>query len=220
MSNDSHSGEPAAIQNPALSTIKYPKPRYWAILFEKKQHIKKSRNMKKTSFILLTLAALLVCGCEKDPADTPGGNSSESTIDVTPYLGTYLMTRHTDLILTVATFNIPINRDLDVETITVKKDPAQEYGVIMTSSDGMYLRGTVDTTGLHLQNDTIRFSIDTLGVNASLMATLSHPVISAPVNGVMDWTSTASGTASATVPILGQLTGTITGNMHYRTALR
>ena len=122
--------------------------------------------MKKTSFILLTLAALLVCGCEKDPADNPGGNSSESTIDVTPYLGTYLMTRHTDLILTVATFNIPINRDLDVETITVKKDPAQEYGVIMTSSDGMYLRGTVDTTGLHLQNDTIRFSIDTLGANA------------------------------------------------------
>lgn len=173
--------------------------------------------MKKTSFILLTLAALLVCGCEKDPVDNP---ATEPTIDVTPYLGTYLMTRHTDLILSVATFNIPIDRDLDVETITIKKDPAQEYGVIMSSSDGMYLRGTVDTLGLHLQNDTIKFDIDTLNVKASLRATLSHPVISAPVNGVMDWTSTASGTASAVVPIVGTITGTITGNMHYRTALR
>ena len=173
--------------------------------------------MKKTSFLLLTLAALLVCGCEKDPVDNP---ATEPAIDVTPYLGTYLMTRHTDLILSVATFNIPIDRDLDVETITIKKDPAQEYGVIMSSSDGMYLRGTIDTLGLHLQNDTIRFSIDTLGVKASLMATMSHPVIAAPSNGVMDWTSTAAGTASATVPILGEITGTITGNMHYRTALR
>ena len=176
--------------------------------------------MKKVSFIILALATVMMWGCEKDPIDNPGSNTSEPTIDVKPYLGTYLMTRHTDLVLSVATFNIPINRDLDVETITIKKDPAQEFGIIMTSSDGMYLRGTVDTVGLHLQNDTIRFSIDTLGVNASLMATLSHPVIAPPQNGMMDWTSTASGTATATVPILGEIAGTITGNMHYRTALR
>ena len=176
--------------------------------------------MKKVSFIILALATVMMWGCEKDPIDNPGSNTSEPTIDVKPYLGTYLMTRHTDLVLSVATFNIPINRDLDVETITIKKDPAQEFGIIMTSSDGMYLRGTVDTVGLHLQNDTIRFSIDTLGVNASLMTTLSHPVIAPPQNGVMDWTSTASGTATATVPILGEIAGTITGNMHYRTALR
>gem|GEM_PF-6315097 len=40
MPNDSRSGEPAAVQNPALSTIKYPKPRYWAILFEKNNTLK------------------------------------------------------------------------------------------------------------------------------------------------------------------------------------
>lgn len=177
--------------------------------------------MKKASFILLAFIAMLTCGCEKDPIDNPHGNNpSEPTIDITPYLGTYLMTRHTDLILTVATINIPIDRDLNIETVTIKRDPAQEYGIIMTSSDGMYSRGTIDTAGLHLQNDTIRFSIDTLGVTATLQATMTHPVIKAPVNGVMDWTSTASGTASAVVPILGNITGSITGNMHYRTALR
>lgn len=172
--------------------------------------------MKKLSLILLAFAAMLTCSCEKDPVDTP----TEPTIDIKPYLGTYLMTRHTDLIFTIATFNIPIDRDLDVETVTIKKDPALDYGVIMTSSDGMYLKGTIDTVGLHLQNDTIRFTIDTMGINASLQATLVHPVIKAPVNGAMDWTSTASGTASAVVPILGRVTGTITGNMHYHTALR
>ena len=173
----------------------------------------------KKSFLLIALAsALFMCSCEKDPDNNPG--SHEPVIDVTPYLGSYLMTRHTDLVLSVATFNIPIDRDLDVEVVTVKKDPNQQYGIIMTSSDGMYMRGTVDTLGLHLQNDTIALNIDTLGVKASLQATMSHPVISAPVNGVMDWTSTATGTASAVVPILGNITGTITGNMHYRTALR
>ena len=119
--------------------------------------------MKKMSLILLAFAAMLTYSCEKDPVDTP----TEPTIDIKPYLGTYLMTRHTDLIFTIATFNIPIDRDLDVETVTIKKDPALDYGVIMTSSDGMYLKGTIDTVGLHLQNDTIRFSIDTMGINAS-----------------------------------------------------
>lgn len=176
--------------------------------------------MKKVSFIILALATVMMWSCEKDPIDNPGSNTSEPTIDVTPYLGTYLMSRHTELVLTVATFNIPIDRDLDVETITVKKDPQQDYGIIMTSSDGMYLRGTVDTAGLHLQNDTFAINIDTLGVKASLQAALTHPVIASPVNGVMDWTSVASGTATATVPILGQLTGTISGKMHYRNVLR
>lgn len=176
--------------------------------------------MKKVSFIILALATVMMWGCEKDPADNPGGGNTPATIDITPYLGTYLMSRHTELVLTVATFNIPIDRDLDVETITVKKDPQQNYGIIMTSSDGMYLRGTVDTAGLHLQNDTFAINIDTLGVKASLQAALTHPVIAPPVNGVMDWTSVASGTATATVPILGQLTGTISGKMHYRNVLR
>ena len=177
--------------------------------------------MKKTLLTFMAAAALLFCSCEKDPNDTPGGNTpDEPTIDITPYLGTYLMSRTTDLVLTVATFNIPIDRDLNVETVTVKKDPNKQYGVIMSSSDGMYMFGTVDTLGLHLQNDTIRFSIDTLGVKASLEATMVHPVIAAPVNGKMEWTSTATGTASATVPILGELTGSISGLMHYRTVLR
>jgi hypothetical protein len=33
----------------------------------------------------------------------------------------------------------------------------------------------------------------------------------------MTWTSTAQGSGSVTVPIFGQLTATITGNMKYRT---
>ena len=177
--------------------------------------------MKKSLFTLMVAAAMFFCGCEKDPNDTPGGNTPEEpTIDITPYLGTHLMSRNTDLVLTVATFNIPIDRDLDVETVTIKKDPNQQYGIIMTSSDGMYLRGTVDTVGLHLQNDTITLDIDTLGVTASLQAIMVHPVIAPPVDGKMDWTSTASGTASAVVPILGQLSGTITGLMHYHTILQ
>ena len=177
--------------------------------------------MKRTLLTIMTAAALLFCSCEKDPNDNHGNNNpDEPTIDITPYLGTYLMSRTTDLVLTVATFNIPIDRDLDVETVTVKKDPNKQYGVIMSSSDGMYMYGTVDTLGLHLQNDTIRFAIDTLGINASLEATMVHPVISAPVNGKMEWTSTATGTASAMVPIIGQVTVSISGLMHYRTVLR
>ena len=165
--------------------------------------------MKRTLLTIMTAATLLFCSCEKDPNDNPGGrNPDEPTIDITPYLGTYLMSRTTDLVLTVATFNIPIDRDLDVETVTVKKDPNKQYGVIMSSTDGMYMYGTVDTLGLHLQNDTIRF------------ATMVHPVISAPVNGKMEWTSTATGTASAMVPLIGQVTGSISGLMHYRTVLR
>ena len=115
--------------------------------------------MKRTLLTIMTAAALLFCSCEKDPNDNHGNNNpDEPTIDITPYLGTYLMSRTTDLVLTVATFNIPIDRDLDVETVTVKKDPNKQYGVIMSSSDGMYMYGTVDTLGLHLQNDTIRMT--------------------------------------------------------------
>ena len=44
--------------------------------------------MKKLSFILLAFVAMLTCGCEKDPSDTPGGNNpSVPTIDIKPYLG-------------------------------------------------------------------------------------------------------------------------------------
>ena len=127
--------------------------------------------MKKTIFTFIALAALVMCGCEKDPND-PSGNGNtpdEPVIDITPYLGKHLMTRHTDLTITAMNmFSFPIDRDLDVETVTIKSDPQVEHGIIMSSSDGMYLRGVVDTAGLHLQNDTIRFAIDTLGINASL----------------------------------------------------
>lgn len=179
--------------------------------------------MKKVIFSIMTAAALLFCSCEKDPnpsGNGNGNNTEERTPDITPYLGKYLMTRTTDLTISIMNLvTFPVDRDLDVEVVTVAADPNVQYGIIMTSTDGLYIKGTVDTLGLHLQNDTISIDIDTLGVDASVLVTMTHPVISAPENGVMTWTSTAEGSGSVMVPFLGQLTATITGNMKYRTVL-
>ena len=179
--------------------------------------------MKKTIFTFIALAALVMCGCEKDPNDPSGNVPDEPVIDITPYLGKYLMTRHTDLTITAMNmFTFPLDRDLDVETVTVKSDPQVEHGIIMSSSDGLYLRGVVDTAGLHLQNDTLAITIDTtvlsFPLNFSVSVSMTHPVIQPPVNGKMEWTSVAEGTA--TIPILGvPITATITGDMRYRTVL-
>lgn len=177
--------------------------------------------MKKTIFTFIALAALVMCGCEKDPNDPSGNVPDEPVIDITPYLGKYLMTRHTDLTITAMNmFTFPLDRDLDVETVTVKSDPQVEHGIIMSSNDGLYLRGVVDTAGLHLQNDTLAITIDTtvlsFPLNFSVSVSMTHPVIQPPVNGKMEWTSVAEGTA--TIPILGvPITATITGDMRYRT---
>lgn len=184
--------------------------------------------MKKCIFTLMTIVALLMCGCEKDPNPNNGNNGNNgndtptgATPDVSQYLGKYLMTRSTELTITVANmFNFPVDRDFDVETLTIAADPAVEYGVILTSSDGMYIHGVVDTIGLHLDDELFNIDIDTtvasIPIDATLGVSLSHPVIPAPVDGVLDWTSTASGSVSIAVPVLGNLTGTITGNMRYR----
>lgn len=179
--------------------------------------------MKKTIFTFIALAALVMCGCEKDPNDpsSSGNTPDEPVIDITPYLGKYLMTRHTDLTITALNmFTFPLDRDLDVETVTVKSDPQVEHGIIMSSSDGLYLRGVVDTAGLHLQNDTIALNVDTtynsFPVRFTVSVSMTHPVIQPPVDGRMEWTSVAEGTASTT--ILGMpITATITGNMLYKT---
>ena len=55
--------------------------------------------MKKRILALMTIVALVMCGCEKDPngsSNNPNGNTDEPVIDITPYLGKYMMTRHTD----------------------------------------------------------------------------------------------------------------------------
>ena len=82
----------------------------------------------------------------------------EPVIDITPYLGKHLMTRHTDLTITAMNmFSFPIDRDLDVETVTIKSDPQVEHGIIMSSSDGMYryvTRERICTSPLSL--DTIK----------------------------------------------------------------
>ena len=180
--------------------------------------------MKKRILALMTIVALVMCGCEKDPngsSNNPNGNTDEPVIDITPYLGKYLMTRHTDLTITAMNmFTFPLDRDLDVETVTIKTDPQVEHGIIMTSNDGLYLRGVVDTAGLHLQNDTITLNVDTtysnFPVKFSVSVSMTHPVILPPVDGKMEWTSVAEGTASTT--ILGiPVTATITGDMRYRT---
>ena len=179
--------------------------------------------MKKTLFTFIALAALVVCGCEKDPNDPSGNVPDEPVIDITPYLGKYLMTRHTDLTITAMNmFTFPLDRDLDVETVTIKSDPQVEHGIIMSSSDGLYLRGVVDTAGLHLQNDTVSITIDTtvlnVPLNFSVGVSMTHPVIQPPVNGKMEWISVAEGTA--TIPILGvPITATITGDMRYKTVI-
>ena len=181
--------------------------------------------MKKTILTFMTLAALAMCGCEKDPAgpDNPGGGTTpdEPVIDITPYLGKYLMTRHTDLNITAMNmFSFPLDRDLDVETVTIKTDPQVEHGIIMSSNDGLYLHGVVDTNGLRLQNDTITLDIDTtynnFPVNFTASVSMTHPIIQPPVDGRMEWTSVAEGTA--TTSIMGiPVTATITGNMLYKT---
>jgi hypothetical protein len=184
--------------------------------------------MKKTLFTLMTLAALVMCGCEKDPNNPNGGpngntDPEQPVIDITPYLGKYLMTRHSDLTITLMNmFAFPLDRDLDVETVTVVSDPKVEHGIIMTSNDGLYLHGVVDTAGLHLQNDTITLAIDTTyntyPIKFTVSVSMTHPVIHAPVDGKMEWTSVAEGTASTS--IFGMpITATITGNMRYRTIL-
>ena len=98
--------------------------------------------MKKTILTLMTLVALVMCGCEQGPND-PGGNGNntnpdEPTIDITPYLGKYLMSRHTELSINVlGMFSFPLDKDLDVEMVTVKSDPAVENGVIISNNDAL-----------------------------------------------------------------------------------
>lgn len=176
--------------------------------------------MKKSILTIITLVALVMCGCEH-----PGGNNSsdDSSVDITPYLGKYLMSRHTELSINVlGMFSFPLNKDLDVETVTVKSDPTVENGVIISNNDALYLRGIVDSAGLHLQNDTVNLVIDTTianyPVNFSVGVSMTHPTIQPPVNGVMEWTSIASGSASTT--ILGvPINAVITGDMRYKTIL-
>jgi hypothetical protein len=173
-------------------------------------------------FLLMAVATMSFAACSDDPVTPNGDNSNPgANVDVSPYLGDYLMTRTADLTLSFGTYlSFPIDRDLNIERVTVRRDPNHTNGVVMTSSDGMYLLGTVMEDGLHLQNDTIGFAVDTLGVNASLQMIASHPVIAQPVNGVLDWTSTVSGTPSVTLPIIGQVTCTITGDLHYHSVLQ
>ena len=185
--------------------------------------------MKKSILTIITLVTLVMCGCEKTP-NNPGGNdpsgndpSDAPSVDITPYLGNYLMSRHTELSINVlGMFSFPLDKDLDVEVVTVKRDPTVENGVIISNNDALYLRGIVDTAGLHLQNDTVIFVIDTTiantPVNFSVGVSMTHPTIQPPVNGVMEWTSIASGSASTT--ILGvPINAVITGDMRYKTIL-
>lgn len=180
--------------------------------------------MKKTILTLMTIVALVMCGCEHGP-NNPGGNNNndEPSIDITPYLGKYLMSRHTELSINVlGMFSFPLDKDLDVEMVTVKADPTVENGIILSNNDALYLRGIVDSDGLHLQNDTVNLQIDTtIGnypLNFGISVSMAHPVIQPPVNGMMEWTSIASGTASTTV--LGiPITAVLTGDMRYKTIL-
>ena len=181
--------------------------------------------MKKSILIIMTLVALLMCGCEREP-NNPGGNTNpdEPVIDITPYLGKYLMSRHTELSINVLNmFSFPLDKDLDVEMITVKSDPTVENGIIISNNDALYLRGIVDIDGLHLQNDTVNLVIDTTiantPINFGVSVSMTHPTIQPPVNGVMEWTSIASGSAATT--ILGvPISAVITGDMRYKTILR
>lgn len=177
--------------------------------------------MKRLLFLMMALAAMTFVACVDEPVTPSDDNHDSNTVDVSPYLGDYLMTRTADLSIVFGSYiTIPFDRDLDIERVSVRRDPAHEDGILMTSSDGMYLRGTVMEDGLHLQNDTITFIVDTLGVNASLQMIASHPVIAAPVNGALDWTSTVSGTPTVTLPIIGQVSCTISGDLHYHSVLQ
>ena len=179
--------------------------------------------MKKSILTIITLVAIVMCGCEQNPNNPSGNNTSGSSVDISPYLGKYLMSRHTELSINVlGMFSFPLDKDLDVETVTIKSDPTVENGVIISNNDALYLRGIVDSAGLHLQNDTVTFVIDTTiantPINFSVGVSMTHPTIQPPVYGVMEWTSIASGNASSTVLGL-PINAVITGDMRYKTIL-
>ena len=184
--------------------------------------------MRKTLLALCAAIALLMCGCEKEeyhnfnPAPTP---PEEPTIGIADYVGNYLMTREADFNIQVMDwFAFPLQRDLNVEVISIRTDPLTDNGVILSSTDGLYLHGTVDEKGLHLENDTVGFTIDTvlniLPLNTNLTISMTHPVIAPPKHGVMKWTSMASGTGMQPLPWLDPFTVSIVGVMRYRSVVR
>ena len=72
--------------------------------------------MKKSILTIITLVAIVMCGCEQNPNNPSGNNTSGSSVDISPYLGKYLMSRHTELSINVlGMFSFPLDKDLDVE---------------------------------------------------------------------------------------------------------
>lgn len=184
--------------------------------------------MKKSLLTILSAMALIFCSCQKE--DQPNNNNNNNNdepekVDVTPYLGAFNLTRTAELNIAVLTFNIPFNRELGSEPAVITADPTREGGVIMTLADTRQLQGTVTNDGLTLDNEVLTIDIDTsftyatatIPIQASVDITAQHPTIAAPADGMMEWSSDASGSAQVAtgIPMLGTLSANITGTIHY-----
>lgn len=185
--------------------------------------------MKKVLFALMAAAAMTFCSCEELENMVERNEDSLDTLpagDIAPYLGTYTLDRSLNANLSILTFSVPVNRDLESRVVYVTKDIASENenAVIMTVEDGTIMKGRVTAEGLRLEDDVIDVAIDTtvsnIPINAVVKATMVHPLIAAPVDGHMEWTSNASGSASVQVPMMGNVNATLSGNVVYKADVR
>lgn len=185
--------------------------------------------MKKTRSALITLmfATLTFCfaSCEKDDSIRPIEKEEpiveEEPLDVSSYLGEYVVKRNFTLAFVMGDISLPLADNLDAEFINIQRDPEREDGIILSTTEGLLLYGYVDQEGLHLQNST-RHHAFTIFDYTPLDVTLSltHPVIAPPQDGIMDWTSVATGTGIIDLPFNEPSTYTMKGYFHYHTVSR
>lgn len=139
--------------------------------------------MKKSLIICLVAACGLMFGsCSKD-------NSAED------FVGTYNVIITPTL--TVSTLgNISVPMDPITTTCTIALDG--DDGDVNVTMNGTTFHGTADENGLQLDNNSYSGVIASIATytNISYTVNFTHPVIGAPVAGVMTWTAPTTGTAS------------------------
>lgn len=190
-------------------------------------------TLKKVLYTCLALSAVTFVSCQKeddikaveydtldvDPITDP--DVEEEVIDVNTYVGEYIMKRTVDIVVTVGEYGVPVHNDLDLTFVSIKPDPEREDGVLLSDNENILLRGTVDQEGLHLQNDTIAHDFTILGYTPlAITFTTLHPIIAPPQNGVLDWTSIATGTGTIDLPFQDPSTYIVTGYIHYHSVYK
>lgn len=185
--------------------------------------------MKKARYTLLTLLlatlSLGFASCEKEdrirPIEKEDPIVEEETIDVSSYLGEYVVKRNFTLTFVMGDIALPLTDNLDAEFISIQRDPERQDGVMLSTAEGLLLYGYVDQEGLHLQNSTRHHAFTLFDYTPlDVTLTLTHPVIAPPMDGIMDWTSVATGTGIIDLPFSDPSTYTVKGYFHYHTVSR